>query len=61
MDLPEKPKSDSMSTDDIALIDEISGLTQHMEGILQTQNVPETVKDRIRSRMFTYQGTKPKE
>ena len=61
MDLPEKKTEDAMSTDTIALIDEISGLNNHMEGILQLQNVPETVKDRIRSRMFYYQGSKPKE
>ena len=61
MDLPEKKTEEGMTTDTIALIDEISGLNNHMEGILQLTDVPITVKDRIRSRMFTYQGTKPKE
>jgi len=36
MDLPEKQEKESMSTDDIALIDEISGLTEFMNGVIQT-------------------------
>lgn len=55
MDLPatkmERPK---MNLDDFALIDEISGLNSFMERFLITQDVPETVKQRIRSRMYTY-------
>ena len=34
MDLPEKPRDDSMTTDQIALIDEISGLNTVMDGVL---------------------------
>ena len=34
MDLPEKKTEEGMTTDTIALIDEISGLNNHMEGIL---------------------------
>ena len=34
MDLPEKQKDDAMNTDTIALFDEISGLTNLMEGVL---------------------------
>ena len=55
MDLPatkmERPR---MNLDDFALIDEISGLNSFMERFLITQDVPETVKQRIRSRMYTY-------
>ena len=47
--------------DDFALIDEISGLNSFMERFLVTQDIPETVKGRIRSRMFAYKGEKPKE
>ena len=34
MDLPPKQKHESLTTDDIALIDEISGLTNLMEGVI---------------------------
>ena len=61
MDLPTKPVDTSVSLDDFALIDELSGLTPFLEGFLRTQDIPETVKDRIRARMFTYQSEKPKE
>ena len=36
MDLPEKEKCDSLTTNDIALIDEMSGLTIFVEGFMQT-------------------------
>ena len=61
MDLPTKPVDTSVTLDDFALIDELSGLTPFLEGFLKTQDIPETVKDRIRARMFTYQSEKPKE
>ena len=61
MDLPTKPVDTSVSLDDFALIDEISGVTPFLEGFLRTQDIPETAKDRIRARMFTYQSEKPKE
>tara|TARA_B110000285_G_C14596562_1_gene368773 strand:- start:106 stop:336 length:231 start_codon:yes stop_codon:yes gene_type:complete len=60
MDLPTKKVDTSVTLDDFALIDEISGLTPYLEGFMRTQDIPETVKDRIRARMFTYQSEKPK-
>ena len=61
MDLPEKQQDFKISTDDFALIDEISGLNNFLEGYLSSQDIPETVKDRLRAKMFTYQGKKPKQ
>ena len=46
---------------ELALLDEISGLNNFLEGHLKMQDIPETVKDRIRSRMITYQSEVPKE
>jgi hypothetical protein len=62
MDLTEKKVERPMThLDDFALIDEISGLNNFMERFLITQDIPETTKQRIRSRMFTYKSEKPKE
>ena len=61
MDLPDKEVNTAMSLDDFALIDEISGLNTFLEGFLGSNDIPETVKDRMRARMFTYQSEKPKE
>jgi hypothetical protein len=47
--------------DDFALIDELSGLNLFLNNFMRTHNIPETVKDRIRSRMIPYSGAKPKE
>ena len=60
MDLPDKEVNTAMSLDDFALIDEISGLNTFLEGFLGSNDIPETVKDRMRARMFTYQSEKPK-
>ncbi len=51
----------AITIDDFALIDEISGLNHYLENFLKVRDIPETVKDRIRARMVTYSGTKPKE
>ena len=61
MDIPEKNYTPVMSTNDFALIDEISGLNNFMDNFLKMNNLPETVKDRIRARMFRYESEKPKE
>ena len=61
MDLPEKKISVTAHLDDFALIDEISGLNNWMDNYLNTHPLPETIKQRIRSRMFRYEGEKPKE
>ncbi len=61
-DIPEgKPRRDAVTLDDFALIDELSGLNLFLDNFMRTHNIPETVKDRIRSRMVTYSGAKPKE
>ena len=54
MDLPSKEKSESISLNDFAVIDEISGLTTFLNAQLQSNDIPEVVKDRIRARMFIY-------
>ena len=61
-DIPDGvPRRDAVTLDDFALIDELSGLNLFLDNFMRTHNIPETVKDRIRSRMVTYSGAKPKE
>ena len=50
-----------VTLDEFALIDELSGLNFYLENFMKGRNMPETVKDRIRARMITYSGAKPKE
>ena len=50
-----------MTLNDFALIDELSGLTNFLEGFLDMNDMPETVKDRIRARLIKYDSDKPKE
>ena len=63
MDLEDKKQSVNrqITLNDFALIDEISGLNHFLNGYMKQQNLPETVKDRIRARMFVYEAEKPKE
>jgi hypothetical protein len=61
-DIPEtRDLVNPLSLDDFALIDELSGLNQYLENFMDSRGMPETVKDRIRARMLTYSGAKPKE
>ena len=60
MDLPEKEINPVMNLNDFALIDGISGLNNFLENHLKINNIPETTKQRIRARMFTYNSSKPK-
>jgi hypothetical protein len=61
-DIPDESKRiQAVTLDDFALIDELSGLNLYLENFMLSHNVPETVKDRIRARMLTYSGDKPKE
>ena len=62
MDLPPlKTKTDRLSLNDFALIDEISGLNNFMENLVKQHDLPETIRQRIKSRMFTYESETPKE
>ena len=61
MDIPAKEIDRSVTINDFALIDELSGLNNYLEGFLAMNDIPETVKDRIRARMITYDSSKPKE
>ena len=61
-DIPEgKELTDTITMDDFALIDELSGLNHYLENFMMVHSMPETVKDRIRARMVLYSGDKPKE
>lgn len=57
----EKQGLSPVTLDDFALIDELSGLNPYLENFLRSHDIPETVKQRIRSRMVVYSGDKPKE
>ena len=61
MDLPDKKINPVANLDNFALIDEISGLNNFLDNYMNVTNLPEVVKDRIRSRMFRYESAKPKE
>jgi hypothetical protein len=62
LDLPPEPKENNVVTmDDMALIDEISGLNDFMDNFMQTHNITQTQRDRIESRMQRYKGDKPRE
>ena len=50
-----------MNLNQFAVIDEICGLNNYLEGFLAMSDVPETVKGRIRARMFKYDSEVPKE
>ena len=60
-DIPEPQGPPAVTLDDFALIDELSGLNLFLENFMRTNDLPETVKDRIRARMIPYSGSKPKQ
>ena len=61
-DIPDgRERQEIVTLDDFALIDELSGLNQFLENFMLCHDIPETVKDRIRSRMITYSGAKSKD
>jgi len=61
-DIPDgEARIPAVTLDDFALIDELSGLNGYLENFMISQSMPETVKQRIRARMITYSGDKPKE
>ena len=61
MDLPAKEVSRSITMNELALLDEISGLNNFLEGFMKMNQIPETVKDRIRARMIKYDSDVPRE
>ena len=61
MDLPPKEVDRTINLNRFAVIDEICGLNNYFEGFLAISDVPETVKGRIRARMFKYDSEVPKE
>ena len=61
MDLPKPQMNGVMNLNDFALIDEISGLTNFLEGFMANNDLPETVRQRIKAKMFYYDSPKPKE
>lgn len=61
-ELPPPPKeSMGVTLDDIALVDEISGLNDFMDNFMKTHNLTQMQRERIEARMFRYKGEKPKE
>ena len=50
-----------VTQDDLALIDEISGLTDFLNNFMMNENLPETTREKIRGYMTEYKGEKPKE
>ena len=62
LDIPDQELSykKQLKVDDFALLDEMSGLTMFMDNFLLTHRLPETTKERIRSRYLRYDGRKDK-
>ena len=49
-----KKKVSPITMNDLALIDEVSGLNEFLENVMMVQGFPEATKDRIRARMHEY-------
>mgnify|MGYP001171111605 FL=1 len=56
----EVKRSQPITMNDLALIDEVSGLNEFLENVMMSQNFPEATRDRIRARMHEYSGPEPK-
>ena len=62
MDLPPKIKDRRpLTKDEFGLIDDLSGLNEFLDNYMASQDIPQTVKERIRSKMMRYEGEKPRE
>ena len=59
-EVPIKPKRRELTMSDMALIDEMSGLTLYLENFMMSQNMPEAGKERIKALMVPYTSNKPK-
>ena len=60
-DIPEFEDKLQITEDDLALIDEISGLKEFVETIILNTNMPQHVQAKMRSRIAQYSGKKTKE
>ena len=58
--MPEKKKF-SLTQDDLAYIDELSGLTDFTEHMIIEKNMPLAAQRRLRAHIAPYTGTKSKE
>ena len=57
----EKPGKRGLDRDVMGLIDEISGLNAFLDKYMETNDLPETMKDKIKAQMNRYDGKQPKE
>ncbi len=57
---PEKKVQNHITTDELALLDELSGLTPFIDTVLTQKNIPVSMRSRIESRIFRYSGERPK-
>ena len=55
-----KKRTKTLTMDDFALIDEVSGLNDFLRNHMDSQAMSETQKDRIRAHMNEYKGPKDK-
>ena len=61
-DIPDvESNKEQVTIEDLALINEISGLTNFIDRVLQTNDVPEHVKNKISSQILRYDSVKPRE
>ena len=62
IDIPDKKLTfdKTLTIHDLALIDEFSGLTGFMDNYLQSHDLPEATKERIRARYLHYNGKEDK-
>ena len=56
----EKQGPRPITMNDLALIDEVSGLNEFLENLMLSQNFPQATRDKIRARMHEYSGPEPK-
>ena len=61
-DIPKQSnwKQRPITTNDLALLDELSGLTTYLENFMLQHDIPEATKAHIRAHMHTYNSPKPK-
>jgi hypothetical protein len=62
LDIPDEEKTfkKDVTINDLALLDELSGLTGFLDNFLLTHDMPEAAKEKIRARVLRYQGPQDK-